>query len=163
MAAQLIAQSLSKASVRFKECLQAALEGLEAKIDSKDMLSNFARNYADFYRPYFKSKEYIFENYLVNQVVTRLFPFTRCSYLDLYREMVCNLSVIQVLLVGIAAKNKGLNEKLVIQLFQTFARNSNHNSGHFDKLITSMHTNAEDSFVHVMWMLKETSAKENNA
>jgi hypothetical protein len=160
MVAQLITQSLSKASVRFKECLQAALEGLESKNDSNDLLSNYAKNYSNYYCPFFMDKEYIFENYLVNQVVTRLFPFTRGSYLDLYRELVCNLSVIQLLLVGIAAKNKGLNEALVVKLFQTFARNSNHNSGHFDKLITSLHTNAQDSFVDVMWLLKETSVKE---
>jgi hypothetical protein len=87
-----------------------------------------------------------------------LFPFTRGSYLNLYRELVGNLSVIQVLLVGIAAKNMGLNEAMVIQLFQTFARNSNHNSGHLDNLILSLHSNAQDSFVHIMWMLKEMKA-----
>jgi len=156
MAAQLIAQSLSKASDRYKECLQAALEGLETKNDSKDLLSKFANSYSNFYSPYFKDKEYIFENYLINQVFTRLFPFTRGSYLDLYRELVCNISVIQVLLVGIAAKHKGMSDELVVQLFQTFARNSNHNSGHFDNLITSLHTNAQDTFVDVMWMLKES-------
>jgi lysine-N-methylase len=158
LTAQLIAQSISKASDRFKECLQSALEGLDAKLDSKDMLSHYEKNYSAFYLPFFKDKEYIFENYLVNQIFTRLFPFTRGSYLDLYRELVCNLAVIQVLLVGIAAKNKGLNEQLIIQLFQTFARNSNHNSSHFDKMISSLHSKAQDSFVHIMWMLKETSA-----
>ncbi len=160
MAAQLITQSLSKASNRYKECLEAALQGLEANNDPSDMLIHYAKSYSDFYLPFFKEKDYIFENYLVNQVFTRLFPFTRGSYLDLYRELVCNLSVLQVLLVGIAAKNKELNDELVTQLFQTFARNSNHNSGHFDKLITSLHTNAQDSFVHIMWMLKETSEEE---
>lgn len=164
MSVQLIAQSLSKASDRFKECLQAALEGLQGQNDSNDdMLCNYANSYSHHYRPYFKDKEYIFENYLVNQIFTRLFPYTRGSYLDLYRELVCNLSVIQVLLVGIAAKSKGLSDELVVQLFQTFARNSNHNSGHFDKLITSLHTNPQDSFVHVMWMLKETTKKGNSA
>jgi lysine-N-methylase len=157
LTAQLIAQSISKASDRFKECLQSALEGLETKLDSKVMLSNYEKNYSAFYRPFFKDKEYIFENYLVNQIFTRLFPFARGSYLDLYRELVCNLAVIQVLLVGIAAKNKGLNEQLIIQLFQTFARNSNHNSSHFDKMISSLHINAQDAFVHVMWLLKESS------
>ena len=158
--AQLISQSLGKASTRYKESLQAAVEGLEADKNASakesDVLLKYAQNYDAFYRPFFQDKEYIFENYLVNQVITRLFPFTRGSYLDLYRELVCNLAVIQVLLVGIAAKRKGLNEALVIRLFQTFARNSNHNSGHLDNLITSLQTGTQDSFVNVMWMLKET-------
>lgn len=159
--ANLITQALrDRASPRFKECLESAAEGLKAKEDANvsgdDMLLQYARNYAAFYRPFFKDKEYIFENYLVNQVVTRLFPFTRGAYLDLYRELVCNLSVIQVLLVGMAAKHQGLNEALVVQLFQTFARNSNHNRSHLDNLIASLRSAEHDSFVDVMWMLKET-------
>jgi len=155
--ALLIAQSLTKASSRYKECLQTAFEGLEVLKDNGDIQQEYATNYEKYYRPFFQDKDYIFENYLVNQVITRLFPFTRGSYLDMYREFVCNLSVIQVLLVGIAAKHKGLNIDLVIQLFQSFARNSNHNSGHLNNLITSLHTSTNDSFVHVMWMLKENN------
>jgi lysine-N-methylase len=158
---KLIEQSLTdRTSSRFQACLQAAAEGLadvkEAAAADANMLHKYTQNYAMFYRPFFQDKEYIFENYLVNQVITRLFPFTRGSYLDLYRELVCNLSFIQVLLVGMAAKHQGLNDELVIQLFQTFARNSNHNRGHLDNLIESLRADTQDSFVHVMWMLKET-------
>lgn len=167
MAAQLISQSHSKASSRYKECLEAALDGLEAKsasnLNKERMTGIYEKNYSDFYCPFFEDKAYIFENYLVNQIFTRLFPFTRGAYLDLYRELVCNLSVIQVLLVGLAAKYKGLNEELVVQLFQTFARNSNHNSGHRDNLMKSLHASTQDSFVHVMWMLKESSKQDISA
>ncbi len=163
LVALLIAQALTKASTRYKQCLHAAFEGLESIIGDEDVMQRYASNYANHYLPFFQDKEYIFENYLVNQVITRLFPFTRGSYLDLYRELVCNLAVTQVLLVGMSATHKGLSEDLIVQLFQTFARNSNHNSGHFDKLITSLHTNTQDSFVHVMWMLKETAEKEISA
>jgi lysine-N-methylase len=155
--AQLISQSLGKASSRYKECLQAAFEGLEADAENGEMLNKFAQNFNSYYLPYFQNKQYIFENYLVNQVVTRLFPFTRGSYLDLYRELVGNLAVLQVLLVGMAAKHEGLNEAFVIQLFQTFARNSNHNSGHLDNVLNSLHSVAKDSFVDVMWLLKESN------
>jgi lysine-N-methylase len=155
--AQLISQSLGKASSRFKECLQAAFEGLGAEAENGEMLNKFSQNFNSFYLPFFEHKQYIFENYLVNQVVTRLFPFTRGSYLDLYRELVGNLAVLQVLLVGMAAKHKGLNEALVIQLFQTFARNSNHNSGHLDSVLNSLRSVAQDSFVDVMWLLKESN------
>jgi lysine-N-methylase len=155
--AQLISQSLGKASSRFKECLQAAFEGLGAETENGEMLNKFSQNFNSYYLPFFEHKQYIFENYLVNQVVTRLFPFTRGSYLDLYLELVGNLAVIQVLLAGMAAKHKGLNDALVIQLFQTFARNSNHNSGHLDSVLNSLHSVAQDSFVDVMWLLKESN------
>ncbi|MDP2806226.1 MAG: flagellin lysine-N-methylase [Gallionellaceae bacterium] len=156
MATSLIADSpIDSTSPRFKSTLQTAAAGIGTTQSSEQILSQYAENHAAYYQPFFQNKEYIFENYLVNQVITRLFPFTRGSYLELYRELVCSHSVIQVLLVGIAAKNKGLDDELVIQLFQTFARNSNHNKKYLGKLLDSLHAQEGDSFVDVMWLLKE--------
>jgi lysine-N-methylase len=157
MATELIARSLADtASPRFTECLHAASEGLGGTQSAAQLQAHYAENYASYYQPFFQDREYIFENYLVNQVVTRLFPFARGSYLNLYRELVCNYSVIQVLLLGIATKHKGLSEELVVQLFQTFARNSNHNRHYLDKLLASLKAQENDSFVHVMWLLAES-------
>ena len=146
VAANLMARSLAEdPSVRYKECLQDAAQGLPHYVDALQ----------DYYQPYFQDKSYIFENYLVNQVLTRLFPFARGSYLDLYRVLIGNLAIIQVLLVGIAAKHQGLNDALVLQLIQTFARHSNHSASHQDKLIASLRPGPDDSFVHAMWLLKD--------
>jgi lysine-N-methylase len=146
MAAGLITRGLAEApSKRYQECLEDAAVGLR----------DYPQALTVYYAPYFQDKTYIFENYLVNQVLTRLFPFTRGSYLDLYRSLIGNLALIQVLLVGIAAKYQGLNEALVVQLIQTFARHSNHSATHQDKLIASMRVAPEDSFVHAMWLLKD--------
>lgn len=159
---QLIAQSLTVgASARFKECLLAAAEGLDASTaDSAaiegNLLNKYAESYNTYYQAFFRDREYIFENYLVNQIISRLFPFTRASYLDLYRELIFNLSIIQVLLVGMAAKHQGLNEALVIQLFQSFARKSDHNRNHLDTLVGSLRMDTQDSFTHVMWLLRES-------
>ena len=154
LVSKLIERTLTdKTSARFKECLQDAVDGLGAA--NGGLLEKYSHSYNAYYRPFMQDKEYIFEHYLVNQVITRLFPFARRSYLDQYRELVCNLAVIQVLLTGIAAKHQGLNEAKVIQLFQTFARHSNHNSAHLDNLLASLYAGEQDSFVHVMWMLRE--------
>lgn len=156
---QLIANSLTlDASARFKECLLAAAQGLDAVPDSteasqRDVLGRYQHSLEAFYQPFFQDRQYIFENYLVNQVMIGLFPFTRGSYLDLYREMVFNLSILQVLLVGMAAHHQGLDEARVIQLFQSFARKSDHNASHLDNLLKTLCINAQDSFVHVMWLL----------
>jgi lysine-N-methylase len=154
LVSKFIERSLTdKTSERFKECLQDAVDGLGAA--GGNLLEKYTHSHTAYYRPFMGDKEYIFENYLVNQVITRLMPFTRRTYLDQYRELVCNLAVIQVLLTGIAAKHQGLDEAQVIRLFQTFARHSNHNSAHLDNLIASLRAGQQDSFVHVMWMLKQ--------
>jgi lysine-N-methylase len=150
----LIASSLTaRASSRFRDCLQSAAEGLQAS-PGGDVVRQYADSYHAFYQPFFQQRGHIFENYLVNQVMTRLFPFTRSSYLDLYREMVFNLAILQVLLVGMAAQRQGLNEDGVMQLFQSFARKSDHNSSYQGTLLDSLHATEQDSFVHVMWLLK---------
>ena len=155
---QLIAKSLTAgASQRFSECLLAAAEGLTGTTPcgGAELLTQYSQNHAAFYHPFFQDHAYIFENYLVNQVITRLFPFVRGSYLDLYLEMVFNFSILQTLLVGIAAKNRGLTQDKVIQLFQSFARKSDHNRNHLDNLITTLQPGERDAFGQVMWMLKE--------
>jgi lysine-N-methylase len=157
----LIAKSLTAgASKRFSECLLAATEGLTGTAPGSDaaLLTQYTQNHAAFYQPFFQDHAYIFENYLVNQVITRLFPFVRGSYLDLYREMVFNLSILQVLLVGMAGKDRGLTQDSVIQLFQSFARKSDHNRSHLDDLISTLQPGERDSFGHVMWMLKEVDS-----
>jgi lysine-N-methylase len=158
---QLISDSLSiGASMRFRQCLLDTVDGLKAEAGSVDSmgassLTNYTHSHAHFYKPYFQNREYIFENYLVNHVIARLFPFTRGSYLDLYREMVFNLSIIQVVLVGMAAKRKGLDDATVIQVFQSFARKSDHNSTYLEVLVKSLHADEHDSFAHIMWILKD--------
>lgn len=154
------------APTRFKQCILTAVDGLLGTDGPTglqtgtpgdpgvEFLQRFLKNKADYYDPYFNSRESIFENYLVNAVFSRLFPFTRGSYLDLYRAMVFNVSILQVLLVGIAARNKGLNDALVVQMFQSFSRKVDHNASYLDVLIQSLRPDEHDSFVHVMWMLK---------
>jgi lysine-N-methylase len=140
------------ASTRFRECLNAAATGLSA--DANLRMARYAQSAADFYQPYFLDKAYIFENYLVNQVLTRLFPFARDNYLNLYRELVGNLALIEVLLVGMAAQYQGLSEERVLQLLQTFARHSNHNHGYLAQLLAALQLQPGDSFVSIMWLLK---------
>jgi lysine-N-methylase len=146
---------------RFAQCLSAAALGLGVSegvpILEAAILSTYSQAHAAYYQPYFQDRQYIFENYLVNDVIIRLFPFTRGVYLDLYQEMVCNLAIIQVLLVGMAGHYQGLTDELVLQAMQTFARKANHNRDHFDALLRSLHANQQDTFIHTMWLLKETA------
>jgi lysine-N-methylase len=158
-----LAQFLAeRATPRMRECLYAASSGLFTgatgqPVDDAEALARYRAAHHEHYSPYFRHKHYILENYLVNQVLTRLFPFAVSSYLDLYRELVCNLAIIQVLLVGMAAQQQGLSDERVVQLLQSFARKTNHNPAYLEKLLQAIGaTGQETSFVNVMWMLKES-------
>ena len=147
-------------SARLRECLLAAVEGLDAgpadgRAPQEGRLKSYVMSYQAHYEPFFKDKQHIFENYLVNQVITRLFPFTRGSYLELYRELTFRLAALQMLLVGMAAKHQGLDEGMVIQLFQSFSRKIDHNGRLLETLHESFKTDAQAPFFEVMWLLKE--------
>lgn len=156
----LISEFLNVDRPRFRECILAVADGLlgsgaPGAGGDAELLARYRHAYETYYLPYFRDKGYILENYLVNGVLIRLFPFTRASYLDLYREMVCNLAIIQVFLVGMAGHYQGLNDARVVQLIQSFTRMSVHNSGYLGKLIEAVGSKGAPSFVDVMWMLKE--------
>lgn len=155
---QLLAE---RATPRMRACLISASNGLlagetEEPVADTDVLARYLAGYRDHYAPYFASKGYILENYLVNQVLTRLFPFVLRSFLDLYRELACNLAIVQVLLVGMAAHHQGLNDERVVQLLQSFARKTNHNPTYLEKLLLAIGENEQGSYIDVMWLLKES-------
>lgn len=156
-----LADFLTTVDPRFKECMLAFVDGLlggegnEAGLNVNELLARYQTNYNDYYLPYFREKDFVFENYLVNEVLISMFPFGRGSTLELYRAMVFNLAIIQVMLVGMAGHYKGLNDVRVIQFIQTFARRSAHNDNYLRKLTEATTSKDSPSFVEVMWMLKE--------
>jgi lysine-N-methylase len=156
-----LADFLEGATPRFKECLTAFADGLlggqtnAAGRSVSDLMTHYEKIYDDYYMPYIREKGYILENYLVNEVLVNVFPFVRGTVLDLYRAMVFNLSIIQVMLVGMAGNYKGLTDERVIQFIQSFARRTAHNDSYLGKLTEAITSKDSPSFVEVMWMLKE--------
>jgi lysine-N-methylase len=156
-----LADFLNGATPRFQECLTASADGLlgghanDAAGSMTALMAHYERIYDEYYSPYFREKGYILENYLVNEVLYGLFPFVRGTLLELYRAMVFNLAIIQVMLVGIAGHYKGLTDEPAIQFIQSFARWSVHDNSYIGKLTKAITSKDEPSFVEVMWMLKE--------
>lgn len=156
-----LAEFLNGATPRFQECLTAFADGLlgthanDATDSMAALVMHYERIHDDYYAPYFREKAYILENYLVNEVLYNLFPFVRGSVIELYRALVFNLAIIQVMLVGMAGHYKGLTDERVIQFIQSFARRSAHNNSYIGKLTEAITSKDAPSFVEVMWMLKE--------
>jgi len=156
-----LADFLTSVEPRFRECVLAFSEGLlggemnGAQADATLLAARYRRIYADHYAPYFRARGYIYENYLVNEVFNGLFPFVGGNLLHLYRVMVFNLAIIQVMLVGMAGHYKGLDDARVIQFIQSFVRRSAHSGSYIDKLTEAVASKDSPSFVEVMWMLKE--------
>lgn len=156
-----LADFLSSVDPRFKECITAFAEGLlgglsrESIDNAGEMLTRYQKFHDDYYAPYFREKDYILENYLVNDVLVVMFPFGRGGALTRFRGLVFNLAIIQVMLVGMAGHYRGLSDEKVIQFIQTFTRRSAHNDKYLGKLTEALASKDAPSCVEVMWMLKE--------
>lgn len=146
--------------IRFSQCLDDALSALfagtgEDGSDGADILGRYEAAYINYYLPFFQGNEYIFENYLVNEVFRQMFPLMNSSPFRLYQELVCNYAIAKLLLVGMAGRHKGLNDALVVKLFQSFSRKASHNRAYLQCLLDLLHVQNSESLVHMMWLLRE--------
>ena len=142
---------------RFVECIQAFTTGIGngPGVTLESLAESSALAHDRYYAPFFDRRQYILENYLVNEVLATRFPFVLGSVLEVYRAMVFNLATIQVMLVGIAGHYKELTDERVIQFIQSFARRSAHNDSYISKLTEAIASKDAPTFVEVMWMLRE--------
>lgn len=159
-----LADFLKNGRPRFVECVMACVDGLlgseaspAGNSGAADALARYQHAYDNYYAAYFRDREYVLENYLVNEVLTKLFPFmsVRGSYLDQYRTLVLNLAIVQMFLVGMAGHYKGLTDARVVQLIQSFARRSAHDTSYIGKLTEATRSKGGPTMADEMWMLKE--------
>lgn len=114
----------------YMECYEHFLKGVNytQEATKEDISNNYQKAFQEYYKPYMDNHEYILENYLVNYVFERLFPFTDGSIFDAYVMFVLHYAIIKVHLIGMAGYNKGLSEEMVIKLISTFTKIVDHNT-----------------------------------
>jgi lysine-N-methylase len=151
-----LANYIESSRPRLTECMLAAIDDwMGGGAPGDNVVTRYLHAYENYYLPYMREKGYILENYLVTCTNLNLFPFARGNPFELYRELVCNLAIIQVILVGMAGHYKGLTDDKVIQLIQSFVRMTAHHTDYLSKLNSDIGISNASSFADVMWMLKE--------
>lgn len=108
----------------YLECLAQVAAGLEITRDATDEAigRRYQTAYTEYYAPFMSEREYIFENYLVNYVFKNAFPLGPRGPFGEYVMLVVHYALVKMLLIGMAAFHKGLNEELVIKLVYSFSR-----------------------------------------
>lgn len=89
-----------------------------------------------YYQPFMNEHGYILENYLVNYVFSKLFPFvSNRSIFDDYIVMILHYSLIKMHLIGLAGHHQGLTTEIVIALIYSFARTYEHDVSFFSEAL----------------------------
>ncbi len=114
----------------YLECYEEFLKGINytEEVTKEEITNNYKKAFEEYYKPYMNNHEYILENYLVNYVFAKLFPFVDGAIFDAYMMLILHYAIIKVHLIGMAGYNKGLNEDIVIKLISTFTKVVDHNN-----------------------------------
>lgn len=113
----------------YLKCVEEFLNGLQIYETSniEDISPKYDKAYKLYYEPYFKDHEYILENYLVNYMFRNLFPFnSNGNIFDDYCKLVIHYSLIKMMLIGMSAYHKKLEDEIVIKLIYSFSRTIEH-------------------------------------
>ena len=126
-------------SLRFRECYQEFMNGLEwtAESSMQALGARYASAYSEYYAPFMRQHEYMLEHYLVNFAHGRLFPFGAqettqnlrgpSSIREQYMLMAIYYGIINTVLIGLAALYKSeFNAAHVIKVIQSCAKTFEH-------------------------------------
>ncbi len=112
-------------SPRYHECLREALIGIgyiEGDL-MENVIAKYEKSYREYLKPYLDEKEFILENYLVNEYFKQLMPFgIYNSIWDSYISICLLYSIIKLHLVGVAGYHKGMTDDLCIMVIQCISK-----------------------------------------
>lgn len=99
-------------------------------------LESYKIGYENMYSCFFKDKEYILENYLVNEMFSNLFPVKRGNKVfEEYCILVIKFAILKMFLVGVGNYYKGLDKEKVIEILYLYSRNIEHTNGYIDTVL----------------------------
>ncbi|MCL2184150.1 MAG: flagellin lysine-N-methylase [Chitinispirillia bacterium] len=114
------------------------------------IMQKFNENRETYVAQYLKDKEYILENFIVNEFFLRLMPFGQgdttwdsCAFLCVMYGM------LKLHINGIAGRRKGLNDETLFALIQAFAKVVMHNAKFIPNMVRALKDNGFDTLA---WM-----------
>lgn len=145
-------------SKRYMDCLTETLVGLGYIEDAKleDIMEKYAYNYQEYYASYIVEKEYILENYLVNEFFKEMLPFGKYNSIwDAYIFLCVLYSMTKLHLIGMAGFHQGLNDDLTLKLIQSLSKVVIHNEAYIKDAVAVIKESGYDSLAYMSILLKD--------
>jgi len=140
---------------RYIRLLSDITEGLNLEVNSDnnfdELIPMINENY---YLPYMQGREYILENYLVNDIFINCFSHDTETLFEQYNLMVLKYALIKLHLYGVAAKYKELNDDLVVNAIQAFSKCIEHNSLYLNSILELVIKQQWNSLAHMAILIK---------
>lgn len=120
--------------LNFIQCFSEGLQ-IDKEITDSEKVTYYRQMKERYYDPYMKEKEYVLENYFVNQVFKELVPFDEKTYMQSYLKLVTHVTLLKLHLVGNAAYHQGLTDELVVETTYLYGRQIEQNSPFLERTI----------------------------
>jgi lysine-N-methylase len=136
----------------YLDCVKETLVGLDFFVDTPavEMLKKYVDNHNTYVAAYLREKEYILENFVVNEFFMRMMPFGSGETVwDSYLYLCVLYGMVKLHLNGMAGCHKGLTDEVVFKLIQSFSKVVLHNGKFIPNMIALLKSCGYDSLA---WM-----------
>ncbi|MBU3155070.1 flagellin lysine-N-methylase [Clostridium estertheticum] len=145
-------------SKRYLECFSDFLQGIkyDGEMSINELADNYNKAYADYYSKFMSKYDYILENFLVNQIFTRLFPFIDGNNIyDSYVLLTIEYSLVKMHLIGMAGFYKeAFDIDKVLKLIQSFNKVVDHSHDYLRHIMKLMKDNEYTSVAYMAILVK---------
>lgn len=143
---------------RYLECFSEFLQGIRynGEMSLNELGENYNKAYQDYYSKFMLKYDYILENFLVNQIFVRLFPFINGNNIyDSYVLLTIEFSLIKMHLIGMAGYYKeAFDMDKVIKLIQSFNKVVDHSDEYLRHIMKLMKDNNYTTMAYMAILLK---------
>ncbi|WP_432662669.1 flagellin lysine-N-methylase [Wukongibacter baidiensis] len=151
--------SLSSISLpRLDKYYKLFLQGLciDEQPNRSDLSEAYLCNYDKYLKDALLEYRHIFENYLVNYIFIRLFPSdSNNDIFKPYSLLSLNYGLLKFFLVGVSAYYKKLDEDLLVEIIQIYAKTFNHNSFLGNEFYKILKNNKLDSMLYTTSLIMD--------
>ncbi|GAA0082205.1 MULTISPECIES: flagellin lysine-N-methylase [Clostridium] len=145
------------ANERYLECLKETVLGMGDIEGEKleNIIEKYETNYKEYLTPYLEDKEYILENYLVNEYFKEMMPFGDYKNIwDSYILLCILYGIVKLQMIGMAGYHKGLNDELTLKLIQSLSKVVLHSNQYIQGVIQLLKYNGYDSLAYMSILVK---------
>lgn len=129
--------------------------GFDVNEDDAENARRYQEVRASWYEPFMLGREYILENYLVNQVFSTVFPGNRPRPLASYALLAVQYAMIKVMLVGQAGYLKeAFDEACIVRVIQKFTKSIMHNPKFLQKIHDQLERNGLLTMAHTAILVR---------
>ncbi|NFE60763.1 hypothetical protein FC774_15430 [Clostridium botulinum] len=142
--------------INYKNLFLEFFDGIDYYNDDLDSsFTAYEKGYYTIYSNFFYDREYILENYFVNNMFCKLFPSKRgVNLFEEYTELAIKFAILKILLVGVGNYHNKLDEDIVKRTLYLYSRNLEHDSKYFDSIVEIIKKNNDLNMAYMSLLIR---------